>query len=88
MTAGQVAITFDEGPSEYTVGALNGLSATAAVATFHVITKYLNNVAIVTNLEAAYAAGHVIGLRYVSPEPELCEKMSHYWIAIRTRRSH
>ena len=40
------------------------LNANKVKATFHVVTKYLNNVSVLSNLQEAEKAGHVIGLRF------------------------
>lgn len=46
-----MAITFDEGPSQYTANVLFALRANNIKATFHVVTDYLLvDVAVVTNL--------------------------------------
>lgn len=71
---GDVALTFDEGPSQYTVRVLKGLQDNKMNATFHVITKYFQNVAFVTNMETAYRQGHIIGLRYPNKEVDLTEE--------------
>ncbi|KAI3641400.1 hypothetical protein MIR68_000530 [Amoeboaphelidium protococcarum] len=63
-TPSQVALTFDEGPSQYTPAVLQGLAANDLKATFHIITDYFSNVAMVTNMQTAYSQGHVIGLRF------------------------
>eukprot|EP00158_Paraphelidium_tribonemae_P002473 Partr_v1_DN25396_c1_g1_i1_m21679 putative chitin deacetylase len=60
---GQFAMTFDEGPSSYTVGVLNALRAANIKATFHFTTEYIKDITVNTNMRSAYEAGHVIGLR-------------------------
>jgi peptidoglycan/xylan/chitin deacetylase (PgdA/CDA1 family) len=61
---GQFAMTFDEGPSQYTKEVTAVLAANQVKATFHIVTKYLTNVAVLTNVQEAAKAGHVIGLRW------------------------
>lgn len=43
---------------------LNALKSNNVKATFHVTTKYINQVEVVTNVQRAFQEGHVIGLRY------------------------
>ena len=64
LTKGQVAVTFDEGPASSTLNILNGLQQANIKATFHIVTKYLSNIAVSTNLRTAYERGHLIGLRF------------------------
>lgn len=61
---GSVALTFDEGPSDFTTIVLDQLASSKIKVTFHVITKYLNTVAYVANMRRAFKDGHVIGLRF------------------------
>lgn len=61
---GQVAVCFDEGPSQYTNNVLISLDASQTKATFHVITAYLNNVVYSTLLTQIVQAGHLLGMRY------------------------
>lgn len=60
-----VALTFDEGPGPMTLNVLAALSIAKINVTFHVVTSYINTIAVVTNLQTADASGHLIGLRYV-----------------------
>ncbi|KAI3631295.1 hypothetical protein MIR68_010785 [Amoeboaphelidium protococcarum] len=62
--AGLVSLTFDEGPSPLTPSVLQALAQVNISVTFHVVTKYLDNVASVTNIQTAYRNGHLIGLRF------------------------
>lgn len=57
-------MTFDEGPSKSTSSILSALGSAKIKATFHVVTKYFNNIVVSTNLKTAKENGHVIGLRF------------------------
>lgn len=61
-TAGQFAMTFDGGPSIYTGDVLDAFDSRKLKATFHPVVSYLDNVAIVANLQRAASSGHLIGL--------------------------
>jgi len=73
-TAGQVAMTFDEGPSTKTLQVLNALKRAQALATFHITTQYLNNVAVLTNAVTAKESGHIIGLRFPTDPSNLSDE--------------
>lgn len=59
--AGQVALTFDQGPSDYTGKIVNNLGETKAA--FHFTTSFENNAVLMAYANQAYAQGHLIGLR-------------------------
>lgn len=59
---GDIAFTFDQGPSYYTGVLLNILKKHEAKAAFHVTTEYLQNPAIMAYLKAASRDGHIVGL--------------------------
>jgi len=63
-SGGKVAVTFDEGPGPVTQSVLQALKNSKIKATFHFVTRYFNQVSVVTNVEAAYRDGHLIGLRF------------------------
>lgn len=60
-------MTFDGGVGSQTVPVLKALKDNGAVATFHVVTAYFKDVSVITNLQAAYSDGHLIGLRVRNP---------------------
>ena len=64
VNKGQIALTFDEGPSKVTASVLSALASQKIKATFHVVTKYFNNIVVSTNLKTAKENGHVVGLRF------------------------
>lgn len=59
---GEIALTFDEGPSYYTGMLLNILKQHGIKATFHVTPQYLDNPVILAYLRRAYQDGHLIGM--------------------------
>ncbi|KAI9326657.1 hypothetical protein DFJ73DRAFT_609741, partial [Zopfochytrium polystomum] len=57
------AVTYDDGPKDFTPQYLNLLSNTSTTATFFVLgSNVVNNPEWARNLKAAYDAGHQIGL--------------------------
>ncbi|EPZ30799.1 glycoside hydrolase/deacetylase [Rozella allomycis CSF55] len=62
-SAGQGALTFDEGPTPYTLAVLDALKKENIKATFHVITEFLQDKRIMASLRRAVDDGHLIGLR-------------------------
>lgn len=59
-----IALTFDEGPSDYTLNVQKALAAANASVTFHVVTAYLNQVTYSALVKQSYKAGHIIGIRF------------------------
>lgn len=59
---GNIAFTFDQGPSQYTGILLTSLAKAGVKATFHVVPDYLDNPVLSANLRRAAAEGHLIGL--------------------------
>lgn len=59
---GQIAFTFDQGPSYYTGNLLNTLKKHSIKASFHVTTDYLDNPVIMAYIRNAARDGHLIGL--------------------------
>lgn len=59
---GQIAFTYDQGPSQYTGILLSSLAKAGVKATFHVIPDYLDNPVLSANLRRAANDGHLIGL--------------------------
>ena len=59
---GEIAFTFDQGPSYYTGVLLNILKKHEAKVAFHVTTEYLQNPAIMAYLRSASRDGHIVGL--------------------------
>ena len=64
LTNGLYAFTFDEGPGVFVRQILDALKAVNTKATFHVSTELLKYADRVELLKEAFAAGHLIGLRY------------------------
>ncbi|KAM0681872.1 hypothetical protein MDAP_002837 [Mitosporidium daphniae] len=60
--SGYFAFTFDQGPSLYTGDILDALRNLNVKATFHPVVTFLNEAAIVANLQRAAEEGHLIGL--------------------------
>jgi len=60
---GQLAMTFDEGPSRNTGRLLDILDGKGVKAAFHVVPRYLDDPIIYANLVRAGSSGHLIGLR-------------------------
>jgi peptidoglycan-N-acetylglucosamine deacetylase len=63
-SAGQVAITFDDGPGQPTPQVLTALKARGVKATFHVVTEFFDLSPVITNIDLAAKDEHVIGLRF------------------------
>ena len=59
---GEIALTFDQGPSYYTGILLNILKKENVKAAFHVTPDYLDNPVIMAYLRRASQDGHIIGL--------------------------
>lgn len=59
---GDLALTYDQGPSQYTGLLLSTLAKAKVKATFHVSPDYLDNPMIVAYLRRIAADGHLIGL--------------------------
>ena len=60
---GVVALTFDDGPADYTTQLLNILDSKNAKATFHLTTQYLTDPNVQEIIQRIAGAGHLIGLR-------------------------
>ena len=60
---GMYAMTWDDGPAQYTEQLLNVLSSKNVKATFHITTKYLTDPNIQATIQRIASAGHLIGLR-------------------------
>ncbi len=60
---GVVALTFDDGPADYTGQLLNILDSKNAKATFHLTTQYLTDPNVQEVIQRIAGAGHLIGLR-------------------------
>ena len=60
--AGDIAFTFDQGPSYYTGVLLNTLSKLKIKATFHVDVEWLSNPVLMAYLKRTVNDGHTIGL--------------------------
>lgn len=63
---GQIALTFDGGPSYYTGNLLNILSKESVKAAFHITADYFDNPVIMAYLRRAVQEGHLIGLHVPS----------------------
>lgn len=61
--AGMMALTFDDGPAQYTGQLLDTLKSKGIRATFHLTTKYLTDPSVQASIQAISSAGHLIGLR-------------------------
>jgi peptidoglycan/xylan/chitin deacetylase (PgdA/CDA1 family) len=59
---GQIAFTFDQGPSQYTGLLLTTLAKNKVKATFHISPDYLDNPVIVAYLRRIANEGHLVGL--------------------------
>lgn len=59
---GDLAMTFDQGPSQYTGMLLSTLAKNKVKATFHVSPDYLDNPVIVAYLRRIATDGHLVGL--------------------------
>jgi len=71
QVANQVAMNFDEGPTYNYDALLQALQSGGVKVTFHVISQFLNDPAMVSALQAAHNAGHQIGLRSEPTWPDL-----------------
>jgi len=60
---GMYAMTWDDGPAQYTEQLLNTLDSKNVKATFHITTKYLTDPNIQAIIQRISKAGHLIGLR-------------------------
>lgn len=60
---GMYAMTWDDGPAQYTSQLLDTLNAKKVKATFHVTTSYLTDPSIQAMIQRISGAGHLIGLR-------------------------
>ncbi|KAI8084047.1 uncharacterized protein B0P05DRAFT_535991 [Gilbertella persicaria] len=65
--AGQIAVTYNEGPSDVTAKVLNGLKAAQAKANFFVNATWLYTQQYAMILQRAYNDGHFIGMTYRLP---------------------
>lgn len=63
VTPGDIALTFDGGPSPYTGNLLNVLSSKDTKVTFHFSGEYLNVPYVSAYAKQAYSDGHLIGLQ-------------------------
>ncbi len=59
---GDLAMTFDQGPSQYTGLLLSTLAKNKVKATFHISPDYLDNPVIVAYLRRIASDGHLVGL--------------------------
>lgn len=60
---GMYAMTWDDGPAQYTDQLLNVLSSKNVKVTFHITTKYLTDPNIQSTIQRIASQGHLIGLR-------------------------
>lgn len=60
---GVVALTFDDGPADYTGQLLNHLADKKVKATFHLTTQYLTDPSVQATIQRIAAEGHLVGLR-------------------------
>lgn len=60
---GMYAMTWDDGPAQYTQQLLDVLSSKNTKVTFHITTKYLTDPNIQSIIKRIASAGHLIGLR-------------------------
>ncbi|CAO3627565.1 unnamed protein product [Mucor fragilis] len=65
--SGQIALTYNEGPSDVTAKVLNGLKAAQAKANFFVNATWLYTQQYAMILQRAYNDGHFIGMTYRAP---------------------
>ncbi|KAI8099138.1 uncharacterized protein BX664DRAFT_13746, partial [Halteromyces radiatus] len=65
--SGQIAVTYNEGPSDVTAKVLNGLKAAQAKANFFVNASWLYTQQYAMILQRAYNDGHLIGMTYRAP---------------------
>ncbi|CAO3598770.1 unnamed protein product [Absidia cylindrospora] len=65
--SGQIAVTYNEGPSDVTAKVLNGLKAAQAKANFFVNASWLYTQQYAMILQRAYNDGHFIGMTYRAP---------------------
>ncbi|KAG0183847.1 chitin deacetylase [Apophysomyces sp. BC1034] len=64
---GQIAVTYNEGPSDVTAKVLNGLKAAQAKASFFVNATWLYTQQYAMILQRAHNDGHFIGMTYRAP---------------------
>ncbi|KAI9247647.1 hypothetical protein BDA99DRAFT_423522, partial [Phascolomyces articulosus] len=64
---GDIALTYNEGPSDVTAKVLNGLKAGQAKASFFVNATWLYTQQYAMILQRAYNDGHLIGMTYRAP---------------------
>ena len=60
---GMYALTWDDGPTQYTPQLLDTLEQKKVKATFHITTQYLTDPTIQSMIQRIAGAGHLIGLR-------------------------
>lgn len=60
---GMYALTWDDGPTQYTPQLLDTLEQKKVKATFHITTQYLTDPTIQSMIQRIASAGHLIGLR-------------------------
>ena len=63
VQSGMYAMTWDDGPAEYTEQLLNVLSSNNVKATFHITTQHLTDPAFQDTIQRIVHSGHLIGLR-------------------------
>jgi len=63
VSAGMFAMTFDDGPAQYTNQLLDTLAQKKVKVTFHFVTQYLADPNVLATVQRAASEGHYIGLR-------------------------
>jgi peptidoglycan/xylan/chitin deacetylase (PgdA/CDA1 family) len=63
VSAGMFAMTFDDGPAQYTNQLLDILAQKNVKVTFHFVTQYLTDPTVLATIQRAASEGHYIGLR-------------------------
>jgi len=63
VSAGMFAMTFDDGPAQYTNQLLDTLASKNVKVTFHFVTQYLTDPTVLATIQRASSEGHYIGLR-------------------------
>jgi len=63
VSAGMFAMSFDDGPAQYTNQLLDILATKNAKVTFHFVTQYLTDPTVLATIQRAASEGHYIGLR-------------------------
>jgi len=63
VSAGMFALTFDDGPAQYTNQLLDSLASKNVKVTFHFVTQYLTDPNVLATIQRASSEGHYIGLR-------------------------